>query len=846
MIKKILFIVALILCNYAHSQTTHTISNPKDIESLILNPGDIVVLEDGTYNTDERIDFIGSGTSTAPITFRPQTPGGVIFTGGLQMDIAGDYLIVDGFYWNGGYGASNFIQFRNGEDYAQNCTIQNCAINGLQVNPDDVEVGTSQKHRWIVLYGNYNNVLNCSFMNKPSSGALILVELEYNASPDEGATNTRCTEVGHTINNNYFYKYDKIDAALTNAGDSETIRVGTSEFQNVNCATTVSNNYFVEADGENEIITNKSDNNIYTNNTFRRCRGSLVLRHGSGATVDRNYFLGENVDGTGGIRIVDSDHTITNNYIQDCITVLDQAKWNNGLTFMGGTDSSVDDCNATSTSNGYQESENINVSNNTIINTNAPFFYNIDKGSGDNTGTITNNLIYFDEDYVNVTEVISGDATDSYSSIGETLSYTGNIFSGTTLGETNTGFSTSAISLTENGEVFTHNQTGKGANMAGFSPHTDDMVGNGVGACFLNFEATTITNPTCTITEIDALSISSLSQFSVEGGNEPVSVSSNVDWTVTEDIDWVSIDTTSGSGDGSINITVDENTTTSDRSGIITFNQVDGEISRTLTINQLGLEVRDQYILINDESVNDNVTVAAVFHEEIVIGGDNPKNNIAINSLDKDFDTQWSGMNGTNGISPGFITYDLGGSFDLTLVDFASTSGKTYEFQIWVSTTGTDDADFVNAFPDTGNTNGNLTSNSTGEFKSFELPTAIEDVKYVKIIGYGQPARPSDWNTITEIEFYKSDTSLSSNDFNTESNFTIYPNPVTNGILNIYTIINESYSVSIFDLSGKLLLKKSNINSTQEINVSSLSKGIYFIETVIGNKKDVKKILINN
>ncbi len=28
----------------------------------------------------------------------------------------------------------------------------------------------------------------------------------------------------------------------------------------------------------------------------------------------------------------------TNNYIQDCITVVDQAKWNNGITFIGGGD----------------------------------------------------------------------------------------------------------------------------------------------------------------------------------------------------------------------------------------------------------------------------------------------------------------------------------------------------------------------------------------------------------------------------------------------------------------------------------------------------------------------------
>jgi hypothetical protein len=321
--KKFSFQLLVLLSISAFSQTIHNINNPSELKNLTLNAGDTVVLADGIYSSDERIKFSPTtGTADNPITFKAATPGGVKFTGGLQMSIGGDYVIVDGFYWQGGYGASNFIEFRDGSDYANYSTIQNCAIDGLAISPDDkADNGTTSitKHRWIVLYGTYNSVINCSFMNKESAGALILVELAYNASPN-GTTNTSCIAVGHTISNNYFYKYAKIDPTLSNSGDSETIRIGSSENQNVNSNTIVTNNYFVESDGENEIITNKSKNNQFINNTFRRCRGSLVLRHGSNALVNGNYFLGENIDGTGGIRITDSNHIITNNYIQDCIT----------------------------------------------------------------------------------------------------------------------------------------------------------------------------------------------------------------------------------------------------------------------------------------------------------------------------------------------------------------------------------------------------------------------------------------------------------------------------------------------------------------------------------------------
>lgn len=190
-------IILLLTFTSVIGQTIHNINNPEDLSDLALAPGDQVILADGTYDTDERVKFLGNGTEESPITFRPETPGGVVFTGGMSMSIGGNYLVVDGFYWNGGFGASNFIQFRDGTTYARHSTIQNCAINGLGVNPDDFEVGSSIKHRWIVLYGNYNNVLNCSFMNKSNAGALVLVELEFNAEAD------RCIEVGHTISNNY-------------------------------------------------------------------------------------------------------------------------------------------------------------------------------------------------------------------------------------------------------------------------------------------------------------------------------------------------------------------------------------------------------------------------------------------------------------------------------------------------------------------------------------------------------------------------------------------------------------------------------------------------------------------
>ncbi|MEL6534533.1 MAG: chondroitinase-B domain-containing protein [Bacteroidota bacterium] len=562
-----------------------TVSSASQFNALNLSPGDVVTWTDGTYSANQRISFTANGTANNPIILKAETPGGVIFTGETTMDISGDYVIIEGFYWNGGAGTNNHVQFRKGSTYANHSTIRNCAFNNL--TPD----GTA-KHRWVVLYGTNNVVENCSFLNKNSPGALVLVELEYNDF----------NPVGHQIRNNYFYNYVKRPSGTTHAGDSETIRVGTSEFQNKSASTTVEGNYFHKADGENEIITNKSANNVYRNNTFRRCRGSLVLRHGASATVEGNYFLGENVEGTGGIRISDSYHTITNNYIQDVVSTGD--KWNNPITLVGGSATSG------GTSNGYQKVDDILVAFNTIYNSESPIFYN-DRSSYDPRGVLAYNAIYTTQ-----SNIVTGDISGT----GQGMTYTGNIAGGATIGISDTGITSANANFSASGEVFKPSSTGPAANAAGSAysatvnvdiegrtrpnsnmdvgahevsggsgtavnaPITDSQVGTDVGACFVNATGGGIT---CSGGSSENLSVSSISDFSSSAGSKTATISSNVSWTVTDNQSWISVSPTSGSNNGSISITVTANTGSADRSGTVTVSG--GSLTRTLSVTQAGV-----------------------------------------------------------------------------------------------------------------------------------------------------------------------------------------------------------------------------------------------------------------
>ena len=88
-------------------------------------------------------------------------------------------------------------------------------------------------------------------------------------------------------------------------------------------------------------------------------------------------------------------------------------------------------------------------------------------------------------------------------------------------------------------------------------------------------------------------------------------------------------------------------------------------------------------------------------------------------------------------------------------------------------------------------------------------------------------------------EIYES-TSLSISD----NNFyvSIYPNPVSDGIINLVNPSNEALVVEIFDLNGRKVISKTSIFDS--VDVSELSEGIYSMKLSNQDKFDVKKIVI--
>ena len=74
--------------------------------------------------------------------------------------------------------------------------------------------------------------------------------------------------------------------------------------------------------------------------------------------------------------------------------------------------------------------------------------------------------------------------------------------------------------------------------------------------------------------------------------------------------------------------------------------------------------------------------------------------------------------------------------------------------------------------------------------------------------------------------------------------FAAYPNPVSNGILTISSAGNSLKNITIFNLLGKQVLSSSFSGVQSNVDVSSISAGIYILKVTEAGKTATKKVVI--
>ena len=91
-------------------------------------------------------------------------------------------------------------------------------------------------------------------------------------------------------------------------------------------------------------------------------------------------------------------------------------------------------------------------------------------------------------------------------------------------------------------------------------------------------------------TPIENLELSSISEFSANQEVQSVTVTSNISWSVSEDIDWITTSPSNGSNNGLIGISVEANLMENSRTGIVTVSG--GDIKRAITVTQAAAEAQ--------------------------------------------------------------------------------------------------------------------------------------------------------------------------------------------------------------------------------------------------------------
>lgn len=336
-------------------------------EVKTLQAGDSVVLSDGIWK-DAQLIFKGLGEKGRCICMVAETPGKVFMEGTSSLRLSGQWLLVSGLVFrNGQTPGKTVVDFRtSSRDYAYNSVLSNCVVDNYNQKSK-----TSMDH-WVGLWGKNNRVEYCYFGGKTNEGTTLVI----------WPNDSNSIHNGHLVYRNYFGYRPPLGI---NGG--ETIRIGTSDVCDNISGSIISNNYFERCNGEGEIISNKSGENKFLNNTFFECEGSLTLRHGNRAIVSGNWFLGNEKNYTGGVRIINEGHLIYNNFF----CKLRGEDFRSALCIMNGIPNTLP--------SGYAAIKNVVVANNTFYDCTLP--WNLCSGANEKGRTVRpestlliNNLVY--------------------------------------------------------------------------------------------------------------------------------------------------------------------------------------------------------------------------------------------------------------------------------------------------------------------------------------------------------------------------------------------------------------------------------------------------------------------
>lgn len=281
------------------------VSSIKEIYQILpgLKPGDKLLLTDGIYKDIQLIVKV-SGTKEQPISIASKNPGQVFFTGDAKVELRGEHIILKDIYFKDG-NRNPAMWASHGPGlvamYGSYNRVTGCVFDAFdQANSAYITTSVTEDGK----VPQYCRIDRCVFTDKITFDQVINLNNRPKADKESQVLGT---PMYHRVDHCFFSNPSKPG----NAGGG--IRIGYYRNDMGRCL--IDSNLFMRQDSEAEIITSKSQENVFYNNTFLNCRGTMNFRHGDQQVAINNFFISTDKKyGYGGMFVWGSKHIIANNY----------------------------------------------------------------------------------------------------------------------------------------------------------------------------------------------------------------------------------------------------------------------------------------------------------------------------------------------------------------------------------------------------------------------------------------------------------------------------------------------------------------------------------------------------
>jgi hypothetical protein len=376
-----------------------------------------------------------------------------------------------------------------------------------------------------------------------------------------------------------------------------------------------------------------------------------------------------------------------------------------------------------------------------------------------------------------------------------------------------------------------HNYNGGGYSLDGlvFNPDTTLVIwtatdGHGnTSSC--NFEVI--------VKRSLSVSLAYLTMNSADGSTSSFDISSNTNWSLTSSDSWLTANLNFGTDDGTIVLTATANPTTTSRTATITVIG-NGVSSQNITVTQEGLDpVLSVSVISLDVGASEGLSpVFIIFSNtgwsisssddwlttDLLAGSGN--DTVTVTAAVNSFATN---RNGTLTVSAPAVSSQV-----VTITQAAATAylsvlpvlmnlDASASSNITVDVTSNEGWSVVSSasWLSTGSTSGS--GNSTINLVASANTSASSRTAILTFSGLGVSDQ-----TVTVVQASQSDVVVT----HTNSVLNIYPDPVVSSLY--ISGLDETSTISIYNMIGKLVLKKLQVESL--VDVSSLKPGVYMLK----------------